>query len=492
VRGRAAPGTPDAVRALVDRAARVYDGAPGPAAQVRAVRDRLAEPIRVAVAGKVKAGKSTLLNALLGERIAATDAGECTMVTTWYRHGAAPAATLVLPDGRRAGLPLRRAAGRPPFDLGGRQPGEVAWVEVTWPLPILQRFTLIDTPGIGSLTREASQRTIDLVRTEGGAVGVDALVYLMRHRHAADLELLQGFHADTRTTALDDDAGLNVIGVLSRADELGEQGIDAMLRAQELADAYARDPEVRQLCRGVLPVAGLLAQGAQTMTHDDFVALLRFADLPKSRRDRLTLSASRFVAEDDPGLDAAARAALLDRLGLFGVRLGAALARLGFETPAAMAAELTRRSGLPALQDALRAAYASSAELLKARSALHALSRIVAAHPRAGVTELTDALDEVLIGAGDLRELHLAARLRRDGLPGLGEADVTRALRLLDWAAPGRVWTPRRRGEAEPDLGDELRAWRGVANDPLLPRGTRQAAETLGRLCERLIPEPSG
>lgn len=484
-------GTPDAVRALADRAVRVYEGSTGPGAQVRAVRERLAEPIRVAVAGKVKAGKSTLLNALLGERIAATDAGECTMVTTWYRHGSAPSASLVLADGRREGLPLRRASGRPPFDLGGHQPGEVAWVEVTWPLPILEQLTLIDTPGIGSLTREASQRTLDLVRTEQGAVGVDALVYLMRHRHAADLELLHGFHADTRTTALDDDAALNVIGVLSRADELGEQGIDAMLRAQELADTYARDPEVRQLCRGVLPVAGLLAQGAQTMTHDDFVGVLRFAELPKPRRDRLTLSASRFVGEEEPDLDAAARAALLDRLGLFGVRLGAALVRLGFDTPAALADELTRRSGLPALQDALRASYASSAELLKARSALHALSKVVAAHPRAGSAELEDALDGVLVAAGDLRELHLAARLGRDGLPGLGEEDVERAQRLLEWAAPGRAWTPRRRGETAPDLATELDAWRATANDPLLPHATRQAAETLGRLCERLMPAPS-
>lgn len=485
-------GTPDAVRALVDRAAAQYAGHPAASAQLAALRGRLAEPIRVAVAGKVKAGKSTLLNALLGERIAATDAGECTMVTTWYRHGPAPGAAVVLADGRREGLALRRASGRPPFDLGGRQPGEVAWVEVTWPLPILRELTLIDTPGIGSLTREASQRTLDLVRTEGGAIGVDALVYLMRHRHAADLELLKGFHADTRTASLDDDAALNVIGVLSRADELGEQGIDAMLRAQELADTYARDPEVRELCRGVWPVAGLLAQGAQTMTHDDFTALLRYADIPKPRRERLTLSASRFVAEDEPLLDAAARAALLDRLGLFGVRLGAALVRLGFDTPAGMAAELTRRSGLPALQDALRAAYASSAELLKARSVLHAVSAILDAHPRPEASELLDARDEVLAGAAELRELHLGVRLRRDGLPGLGDGATERALRLLEWAAPGRAWTPQPRGAIDPDLLAELDAWRAVANDPLLPRATRQAGEALGRLCERLSPAASG
>lgn len=36
---------------------------------------RLAGPLRIAVAGMVKAGKSTLLNAIIGEEIAPTDAG---------------------------------------------------------------------------------------------------------------------------------------------------------------------------------------------------------------------------------------------------------------------------------------------------------------------------------------------------------------------------------------------------------------------------------
>ena len=52
------------------------------------VVDRLEGPLRVAIAGRVKAGKSTLLNALLGEQLAPTDAGECTTIATWYRHGA--------------------------------------------------------------------------------------------------------------------------------------------------------------------------------------------------------------------------------------------------------------------------------------------------------------------------------------------------------------------------------------------------------------------
>ena len=89
------------VRRIVDRGART-----SPAGQTSrgggrlATRQRLDEPLRVAIAGRVKAGKSTLLNALVGERLAATDAGECTRIVTWYRN-ALGYQVVAEPGGRR-------------------------------------------------------------------------------------------------------------------------------------------------------------------------------------------------------------------------------------------------------------------------------------------------------------------------------------------------------------------------------------------------------
>ena len=47
----------------------------------------LFSPPRILVVGRLKAGKSTLVNALLQERVAATGALETTKAVTVFRHG---------------------------------------------------------------------------------------------------------------------------------------------------------------------------------------------------------------------------------------------------------------------------------------------------------------------------------------------------------------------------------------------------------------------
>ena len=55
--------------------------------ELERIGGRLNQPIRIALAGSLKAGKSTLVNALVGENIAPTDATEATRLVTWFRHG---------------------------------------------------------------------------------------------------------------------------------------------------------------------------------------------------------------------------------------------------------------------------------------------------------------------------------------------------------------------------------------------------------------------
>ncbi|WOP20079.1 dynamin family protein [Raineyella sp. LH-20] len=525
--GQRTPSTPEATRTLLAAAARAYATDPSAAETVRRLQRRLDEPLRVAIAGRLKAGKSTLLNALLGEEVAATDAGECTLVSTWYVHGATPSARLFLTDGRTQPLVLRRVEGRLSFDLAGHRPDEVARIEVAWPAPVLAQMTLIDTPGLGSLTVEASQRTLDLVTPTGAAApstgpGVDALIYLMRHRQADDLAVLEEFRRQSNPSSAAEDRPMNVIGVLSRADEVGGGGLDALIKAKDMATTYARDPRVRPVCQGVLPLAGLVAQGAQTLRQTEFESLRQLAAMPKERRELLMLSAQRFVTAPDPDVAPDARRALVDRLGLFGIRLAMVLLPYGHDQPMSLADELLRRSGLPALQQAVVDTYARAAELLKASTALTGLRRLLAAGP-CPEPELPRRFEATVLAAHDLRELRLVTWLSAGGPPGLSPEEVAEALRLAgaygdapatrlgltgaaedDPSAPaGRAGdrgtapsaaAPTAQRRSDPTAEDVRRAalealarWRRVAADPLAVRAVRECAETLTRTCEALL-----
>src|SRR3954453_2669472 len=79
---------------------------PDVADQVKHVQIRLSEPLRVAIAGRLKAGKSTLVNALIGRRVAPTDVGECPRVVTRFTYGPADRVDVVRRDGTRRTLPL--------------------------------------------------------------------------------------------------------------------------------------------------------------------------------------------------------------------------------------------------------------------------------------------------------------------------------------------------------------------------------------------------
>ncbi len=253
----------DRTRAALTRAADVYRGS-GFDGRIAEVRERLDEPLRVAIAGRVKSGKSTLLNALVADRLAPTDAGECTRIVTWYRDGHTYRVTLHPRTGEPRQLRFTRDDGAIEVDLGGTRPEDAHSLDITWPSQALRRATLIDTPGIGSLSERVTRRAWELLAPDDEETPADAVLYLMRHLHANDLEFLHAFH-DTEVSRPNP---VNAIGVLSRADEIGVGRLDAMASARRIANRLAGDANVRRVVQTVVPVAGLLAETAATLTEE--------------------------------------------------------------------------------------------------------------------------------------------------------------------------------------------------------------------------------
>lgn len=477
---------------LVQEALETYADDPASVAALQGIARRLAEPLRVAIAGMVKAGKSTLLNAVLGEEIAPTDTGECTRIITWYRHGHTPRITLHPAGGEPRVLPLKRVDGRLVFVLGDVDAADVDRLEVEWPSPALRNMTLIDTPGIASLSREVSARSTAFLAPADTESEADAIIYLMRHMHAADVRFLESF----RDTEAGRSGTVNAIAVLSRADEVGGGRIDSLLSAGEIADRYRRDHNLRKLALGVVPVAGLLAQSARTMRQQEFAALQLLAGLDRSDRERALISADRFIRSTIPeGLAAEARASLLARFGLFGIRLAVVLISSGFNEPTPLAHELARRSGLDPLLDLLGRQFQARAEALKARTALVAVESLLRNSPRPGTGHLAAALERLQANAHEFHELRLLAVLRTTGVP-LSPELAAEAEGLIG----GRGAALHVRLGMEPDttpsdMADEARRyllrWRAVAESPLTDGLALDACRVVVRSCEGVLAESS-
>jgi GTPase Era involved in 16S rRNA processing len=481
-------GTAGDLRALLDRAVDVYRAEPVAADRLRDQRRRLDEPLRVALVGRVKAGKSTLLNALVGARIAPTDAGECTRVVTLYRHGTRPQVVLHDTVGGTRPLPVQRTGDGLRLDLAGTPVEQAAYLVVDWPAPGLAPATLIDTPGIASLTKEASARTESFVQDGADLPGADAVVFLTRQMQAEDVTFLTAFQAATGAG----DVHTTTITVLSRADEIASGRLDALQSARAVAGRMAVDPVVRAVSDTVVPVAGLLALAARTLRHGDFVALRSLARARPDDLQTMLLSADRFTRQEAPTtVSEPVRVSLLERLGLFGIRLSLALIRAGVGDAQSLAEELERRSGLAELQRLIALHFTGRGTRLKAATALRILESVLRERPTAGDDELWRELERLRLASPDIGELALLARLREpDGpLPAPLRSEGERLLGADGESPTERLGLP---ADASDDVlraaaRDVIDRWRAAAADPLAPRRTLDAIEVVVQSCELML-----
>jgi GTP-binding protein EngB required for normal cell division len=134
---------------------------------VGSVRDELT----FAVVGEFKSGKSTLINALLGEDICFVDDFEATMTLTSFIGGAGRTVTAVGFDGTKEQWTVEEYRGR----CARREMSEVDRVDVV--LETGPPYRLMDTPGLGS-TSDAHAERADMAFREA-----DALVFLADSSH---------------------------------------------------------------------------------------------------------------------------------------------------------------------------------------------------------------------------------------------------------------------------------------------------------------------
>ncbi|WP_431234817.1 dynamin family protein [Mycolicibacterium psychrotolerans] len=485
--------TSDQVRAILGGTRRAYQGEPAYRErpdvfnELDRIAGRLNQPIRIALAGTLKAGKSTLVNALVGENIAPTDATEATRIVTWFRHGPIPKVTANHVGGRRSNVPIARDGGLT-FDFGRLDANDIVDLDVEWPAAELIDATIIDTPGTSSLSRDVSERTLRLLVPEDGVPRVDAVVFLLRTLNAADIALLKQIGELVGGSS----GALGVIGVASRADEIGAGRLDAMMSAKDVAQRFTGELDRTGICQAVVPVSGLLALTARTLRQSEFAALEKLAAVDANELNKAMLSVDRFVREDSAlPVDAQTRAQILDRFGMFGLRISIAVLRAGVATDSVtLADELLERSGLVALRDVIDQQFAQRSELLKAHTALVSLRRFVEMHPITATPYIIADIDPLLADTHAFEELRLLSQLRSRPTT-LTEDEMASLRRVIGGSGTDAA---SRLGLTAETLSDGPRAafaaaqrWRRRADHPLNDPFTTRACRAAVRSAEALV-----
>ena len=445
----------DAVKAVIQMMVKegVFDS-PKVRQTVLNILAEVDEPaLRVAVVGKTKAGKSTLINSLVGARVAPTDALSCTKFVAWFRDDDKHnwAQVRLLQDSRAVTVAWPPRLGQPIAD--GIDDESIDDIHV-WRTgnPRLQIWTVIDTPGHNDTEPVVRERTLQVFRRHSvdvvvfvlnGAVAEEELNFFTKVR--ADLAAVLAGDGLESPSLLGDFGVVNTVAVLSRID-LANVG-DPFEGAQKVIKEHA--DELRRLATTVIPVLGLLAENAGQITDDDYTALSTLAGL---REHELTAwglpdAATRL------GVSETTRKRLEELLGSYGMAFAIRQIRNGnANSDADLRAQLLAHSGLGDLEETMRERFAPRVDALKARTAVRRLEKL--SDTRRDLEALRPYLERIrgLDRMHTLREMTTYEQWKSGEVtlpPAIGQALTTLATRQD---------TVSRAGLADPAAAEQIKA----------------------------------
>lgn len=209
-------------------------------ADLQRLRDLVERPCDLAIAGEVKAGKSSFLNALLGVDLAKVGVTETTATINFFRYGnpADPDKPVMVywNDGREPEEQtkdfLDSLQGYDEEVLTRAE--KIDHLEYLIPNKDLKEITIIDTPGFGSVEETHEQRTADFLTPRRDALrqrqaeqsdnftnSADAVIFLTDKPATADTQMFF-------TEYIPHISSSNALGVLSKIDKQDPQEIQKL------------------------------------------------------------------------------------------------------------------------------------------------------------------------------------------------------------------------------------------------------------------------
>lgn len=358
---------------LLDHSEEICAGHPPLVALRRLVEEKrrsLEKPMRVAFVGRTNAGKSTMLNAFLGEHLAAMGTVPLTFNVSWIKYGREPGLIAHMVDGTMVAHPMELLNSLSVRESDNGLLGKIRFLEFQRPNEILRKFDLIDTPGLRSFYENDSRNTKALLTDE--ETRPHAIVFLFSSTlKSDDLQDIEAFHKVSGNVM----SGLTAIGGLTKVDtsehydQMG--GMEEGWRCIKQIETHHT---ARRAFYSILPVAGHTAFGAQILDQNDLQTIADLAALPKERIwQQWKKPAELFATKDYPDLPPiSARKRVIDKLGLFGIKRAIEALREGVPTDA-LPSHMVQLSGVEKLRDLVTAHFGNRAFLIKSRATLGAI-----------------------------------------------------------------------------------------------------------------------
>ena len=372
----------------------------------------LDSPCVLTVAGRVKAGKSTLINALLGQDLSLTGVTETTATINFFRYGHPPdpgrPICCVWHDGRRTWETkalLDSLQGTSEEAI--RQAEAIEHLEYYLPHPDLQDVTLVDTPGTDAITGEdgfAHQGVSDSFFGFEGSMSKDAKDRLerLRQRHGEETRQLaekadaviylfgqvanvnnQEFLTEFKRSTAGQTCALNAVGVVAKIDLLDDVMANRATLAKSIADKLTNELNV------VVPVSAALWRAVACMRAtkprwEEIREKLR--SIPEERLGRMLASDKMFLRDyPDCPVPAEERKAYLVDLPW---RVFVLIARAIRSQPIDEAiVSLEETSGFAELRKLLQQHFFQRGRLLRYFRIMHEMSRMLGELHRSALHE---------------------------------------------------------------------------------------------------------
>lgn len=229
--------------------------------ELRHIADNLRAPFNIAVFGRMKAGKSSLINAIIGQKLTITDTEEATATINRLTYATGDRLKTFTVHWQHC-QPEERPLSELQTEWSGKHSkvlenvGRAAWLELYSDAEALRNIHITDTPGTGSTAYEHERVAQQFIK---GQVA-DAMLYVFRPDvHEDDLKSLSIFYNKScNATGIG-----NTIGVLHHWDTLYFDPQKSMDDVNALAAEIAR--QTQEYISTIIPVSapmGLLAKTA--------------------------------------------------------------------------------------------------------------------------------------------------------------------------------------------------------------------------------------